>query len=280
MITLQEQKEKLLNTNAFNGVSFDPEKRLDSFIEEYEFLRNTIIFKAKEIELDEEKTEKLLNKFFNLAYEYLCAESRCLSWAITGPAKFPVSRNGKRVDLAQAKLNRYVDFFENIDKILKRITRKGESEDSKKERWLKQIEELKARQEMMKDVNSLIRKGKKDEAEKKYGIVIEKNCWGNYGFEGYSLRNNLANIKRLEEQVKRIDSVREEKKEQGFDFEGGSVIFDEEEIRFNIVFDEIPDVEVRTRLKSNGFKWSPKRKAWTRGAKTISIKTIKEILGV
>ena len=56
--------------------------------------------------------------------------------------------------------------------------------------------------------------------------------------------------------------------------------FDGDEIRWNISFDSIPEADMRTKLKSHGFKWSPRRQAWTRGAKTMSINTIKEILGV
>lgn len=32
------------------------------------------------------------------------------------------------------------------------------------------------------------------------------------------------------------------------------------------------------KLKSHGFKWSPRRRAWTRGAKTIRVETVKKIL--
>lgn len=133
---------------------------------------------------------------------------------------------------------------------------------------------------MMKDVNALIRKGKQSEAEEKYGIKLEKNCFGHIGFEAYELRNNLANIKRLEEQIQQIDRAREVKADSGFEFEGGRVEFDSEEIRYNIFFDDIPEQELRSKLKTYGFKWSPRRSAWTRGAKTINIKVIKHILGV
>lgn len=161
--------------------------------------------------------------------------------------------------------------------ILKKITRQAETQDDKKAKWLKQIEELKARQEMMKDVNKLIRQGKKEEAEKKYNITLERNWFGNYGFESFELRNNLANIKRLEDQVKTIDACRE-KSDGNFEFTGGKVEYDADKIRYNIFFDEKPDEIMRIKLKSHGFKWSPRRGAWTRGAKTISVETVKKIL--
>ena len=52
--------------------------------------------------------------------------------------------------------------------------------------------------------------------------------------------------------------------------------FNAEEIRWNIFFDDIPNQERREKLKRNGFKWSPRRQAWTRGAKTMSENYLKK----
>lgn len=269
-----EQKEQMMKTNAFDGVSFDPEKRLERFITGIESEDNKIDELCQQYGVD---SQKLKDKHFRLALDYLYAESRCLSWAITGPARFPVKTQEKRQATCEDKLNRLVYFEDNIEKYLKKITRQAETQDDKKAKWLKQIEDLKARQEMMKDVNKLIRQGKKDEAEKKYNITLEKNWFGNYGFESFELRNNLVNIKRLEDQVKTIDCCRE-KSGLNFEFAGGKVEYDAEEIRYNIFFDEKPDEIMRIKLKSHGFKWSPRRGAWTRGAKTIRVETIKKIV--
>lgn len=177
------------------------------------------------------------------------------------------------------KLSRLSYFMNNFEKTLIKITRPKETQDDKKEKWLKQLKEAKIWQEVMKEVNADLRKGlTPEEAYGMRGLTCKKNGWGNYGFESYELRNNLANIKRLESQIAQIDRLRE-KEISDFDFDGGKVKYDPEEIRFNIFFDDKPSEEIRTKLKSRGFKWSPSRGAWTRGAKTISLKTIKELLG-
>ena len=269
-----EQKEQMIKTNAFDGVSFDPEKRLERFISDIESEDNKIDELCQQYGID---SQKLKDKHFRLALDYLYAQSRCLSWAITGPARFPVKTQEKRQANCEDRLNRLVYFEDNIEKYLKKITRQAETQDDKKAKWLKQIEELKARQEMMKDVNKLIRQGKKEEAENKYNITLERNWFGNYGFESFELRNNLVTIKRLEDQVKTIDCCRE-KSGLNFEFAGGKVEYDADEIRYNIFFDEKPDEIMRIKLKSYGFKWSPHRGAWTRGAKTISVETVKKIL--
>ena len=273
----EEQKKQMRDTRAFDWVSFDPEKRIETFIREYAACEQEMLDLCNQYEIE---FSKFKEKHFKLAMNYLYSQSRCISWAITGPANFPVARAEKRHNSCEAHLNTLVDFRNNFEKLLKRITRRSETEDDKKTKWVEKIEKLKNLQEMMKDVNKLIRQGKQAEAEEKYNIKLEKNCWGNIGFESYELRNNLANIKRLEEQIKQIDRARENKAETGFEFDGGRVEFDSEEIRYNIFFDTIPEVETRSKLKSYGFKWSPRRSAWTRGAKTIRIETIKMILNV
>lgn len=274
----EQQKEQMRNTHAYDVVSFDPEKRMENFIREFEQCEVEIENKCKEFEGVD--VEKIKQKHFDLAVEFLNAESRCMSWAITGPAKFPVKRAEARQRTSEDRLNRLVDFRNGLEKYLKKITRATETEDDKKEKWEKQIEQLKARQEMMKDVNAMIRKGLKKEAEEKYGLEeIKPDCFGVVGYPAYKLSNNLANIKRLEEQVKKIDAMRNTTNE-GFEVDGVKVEYDPTEIRYNIYFASIPDEVMRTKLKSHGFKWSPRRQAWTRGAKTMSINTIKEILGV
>lgn len=278
---LEEQKEQMKSTRAFDWVSFDPEKRMDTFIREYEQEDQRMLELANKYNME---FSRFREKHFALAMEYLHSQSRCISWAISGPANFPVARQQKRQGSCEAHLNKLIDFRGNFEKLLKRINRRTETQDDKKARWIKQVELLKARQEMMKTANALLRK--KDIPAlielvgKQAAEVLQKpDFCGRVGFAGYQLSNNLANIKRLEQQIAQIDSVRENKAETGFDFDGGRVEFDAEEIRYNIFFDSIPQAEMRSKLKSYGFKWSPRRGAWTRGAKTIRIDTIKDILG-
>ena len=40
------------------------------------------------------------------------------------------------------------------------------------------------------------------------------------------------------------------------------IVKNSELMRLQLFFDEIPDKEIRTILKHNGFKWSAKNKAW------------------
>ena len=83
----------------------------------------------------------------------------------------------------------------------------------------------------------------------------------------------------MERQVAAVERMSAKPQEEmSFSFGGGRVEYDAEEIRFNIFFDEKPEAEMRANLKKRGFKWSPKRGAWTRGAKTIRVSDLKTIL--
>ena len=279
MSSIQEKKDQIIKTNAFSNTSWDPEKRIKHFAEEFEQEQNQIIELCTKYGVD---AEKFLDKHFRLSMDYVNAESRCASAAVVGFAKFPVARMEKKVNSAMNKLSRLLYFMNTFEKKLIKITRPKETEDDKKNKWTLQLEELKARQEMMKQANALLRK---KDIEGLVALVGEEQARklqipdfaGRVGYPDYKLANNLANIKRLEGQISEIDRLRE-KEIDNFVFEGGHVEYDPEEIRFNIFFEDKPDESTRSKLKSRGFKWSPRRGAWTRGAKTISMNTIKELL--
>ena len=64
--------------------------------------------------------------------------------------------------------------------------------------------------------------------------------------------------------VKNTTPAEPETRFKTWKFLGGKVIANTEKERFQIVFNEIPDKEIREELKHNGFKWSPTNNAWQR----------------
>ena len=79
----------------------------------------------------------------------------------------------------------------------------------------------------------------------------------------YELSNNNAEINRLKKRIESLER-REETGFVGWQFEGGEAVANQEENRLQLLFDEKPGEEQRSKLKSWGFRWSPSNKAWQR----------------
>lgn len=132
------------------------------------------------------------------------------------------------------------------------------------------LDKLRADQELMKTVNKAIRK-KDDQILKDMGLNDEQiaklktpDVFGCVGFASYQLSNNNANIKRIEGRIKEIQNLRnsapiEIKGENGFK------VFTAEGYH-RIEFDSKPTADVRSVVKSHGFRWSRYNGVWQRKA--------------
>lgn len=131
-------------------------------------------------------------------------------------------------------------------------------------------------QEMMKEVNAVIRSSKSDDAKidfimKKCGKSREEarnflhpsESWCDPGFAAWELANNNQEIGRLRKRILEVERYREaaaRAEEEGnseFPFNGGRIVDNIPANRLQIFFDGKPDADVRTRLKRNGFRWAP-----------------------
>lgn len=298
---------------AYSGVSFYPERRAKSEIEgyvsqmkeDYEYLRKGIkdaedekIFKQGFRRYRENYKKKYLN--------YLNAKSRTMSSMIAGPANFPVKRNQSRLNIEQGHLDELIKFRE---KVLSRIkndmnpTQIRGVGDKQLEQLETKLNDLKERQQMMKDVNKIIRSKKdvKNKIIERTGLkestvdeIMKPDFAGRVGFPTYELTNNNANIKRLEGRVaemrKKISNLDNPPIEHEFSdlivngekFEGvdGTMVKNYAEDRYQLLFNSKPDSKVRTALKKHGFRWSPKNTAWQRQISNNADYTMRQYFGV
>ncbi len=140
----------------------------------------------------------------------------------------------------------------------------------------------------MKACNAAIRKGKTDD-ERIAGIMraglnenmarklLEPDCFGGIGFQGFTLTNNNANIKRIKARIAELERMQDSPAD-GWTFDGGEVIANADANRLQIIFDSKPGEEMRTLLKKRGFKWSPRFGAWQRQLNNNAIYAAKDIL--
>lgn len=156
-------------------------------------------------------------------------------------------------------------------------------------RLTEKIERLKKLQEMMKDTNKICRDKKLSNESKieeivKLGFseeqaneIMTPDYMGRIGFASFSLTNNSANIRRLEQQLKRAIQLRKTETTET-EINGVRVVMNTEENRLQLFFPNKPDEEMRSKLKQNAFRWCPSNGCWQSYLKSWQVNRAKEIL--
>lgn len=227
-----------------------------------------------------ERAYRLAERYSKKMAEYYNKESSigmmCPSVLISGAGNFPTRKKERQV----AAWQKNHEFYEYVQGILGRIENilyGREIIKSDDERAIEKLEEklddLKGLQERMKAANKAIRM-KDTEAgndllremgysEENIKQLREPDYIGRTGYPSYLLTNNNANIRRVEERLNRLKSVKEKGSSEQ-EYETFKVVENTEAMRYQIIFEGKPDADVRTLLKSNGFKWAPSQGAWQR----------------
>jgi len=201
-------------------------------------------------------------------------DARVPSIMIVGGSNFPTRKKEKQ----NAARDRNMEDYNRIQDLLDKIRSVGlggiRSDDPNAiEKVKEKVEKLIAEQAEMKRRNAYYRKYKTmkgypsldDGAAEHWDNEIKKG----YSFHqsphpGYQLANNNANIKRLKERLQKLQDQQAQGAASDLDFDGGRIVDNEEAGRVQILFDDRPDEETRTKLKKRGFRWAPSAKAWQR----------------
>lgn len=216
---------------------------------------------------------KKMAEYFNKDFRIGCM---CPSVLICGAGNFPIKKKEKQ----NQAWERNHQFFDEIQKILDKMTSiqyGSEMIMSGDENAVKKLEEklakLKAEQENMKSANKAIRMkdiNKGNNLLKELGYSQDEikdlrtpDYCGRVGYPDYLLRNNNANIYRIESRLRNLKAAKEkgnsETENQFF-----KVVENTELMRLQLFFEDKPEQNVRVILKSNGFKWTPSQSAWQR----------------
>lgn len=251
---------------AFYNTSFSPEKRALSYIKEY-----SEILESDLKELGENQgnyREKYISKFS----DWMGAKGRCISSMITGPSNFPVRKAQKANQSEHNKSVEFSNWRERYFKAVNRVpTKSPEEELILAERNLEFLINF---QFEVKEINKEIRSSKLTDLKEIISHLVNLDYspktiqlidfrGGKYKIPSYVLTNNNATIKRTQDKVK-IMQTRIERKNTWEDitFEGGYLTIEDDRVK--IFHDEKPEKEVIQEIKSNGFRWSPHWKCWTR----------------
>ena len=240
------------------------------------------------IEVQEVYEERLVQRY----KEWFRAQSRCFSVLVTGAGNFNQRKHQKANDAERAAYERLQAWKE---KTIKRLNRKerltGMAEVERLRAILEAAEET---HEKMKQVNQICRRKCTDEEqvdaivaecgikeEQAKELVYPDPDRGTYrkGFASYQLSLNLAKIKDLKAKIARHEAMAE-KEDKVLEFEGFELELDYGEERLRIRHHEKPDAQTIQELKGNGFRWSPKNKAWQRQLTSNAVYAARRVLNL
>lgn len=206
-------------------------------------------------------------------------------------------RHRKDIDRIQRNMRRGIDAANEANAIDRRIAIAEDnaaisSDDPEAVVKLKEkLANLTASQERMKAVNKLIRlAGKKGPLAAEQALIsqlgidpitaeqlLKGDCFGNVGFADYQIRNNGAEIRRIE---KRLAQLQRSAALPQLDEEIGSARLVTSENRVQLHFTGKPTDAIRTELKRSGFRWAPTEGAWQRMRTNAAISEARRIAGL
>lgn len=187
---------------------------------------------------------------------------------------------------------------ENLDLFPEQFN-KGGMVNEELDKAISDLHKAETLQETMKKANAIIRSNKNVDArlvseaglsESSVRKIQQPDFAGRIGFPTYALTNNNASIKRLQERVKMLNKKVEgaEKAKEGqsesytFENYGGGTIdvnYPEDRVQIYFTVKSKPTPEAYTKLKSNGWHWSPSNSAWQRKITPQAISNAVYIMG-
>ena len=217
------------------------------------------------LDLYARKLAENLNKNYEIG-------TRCPSVMIVGAGNFPVKKKEKQINAWNKNMQEYRE-IQNILEKIKGIGTAGISSDDPEaiQKLKEKLLHLEEAQENKKAVNVYYKKNKtlkgcniltEEEQNDLTDYMERQNITKPYS--SFELSNNNANIKRVKERIKELEQKATDTTLKGWTFENGSIVANRELNRLQILFDEKPDEELRTKLKRNGFKWSSRQGVWQR----------------
>lgn len=202
------------------------------------------------------------------------ARGRVISPMITGPARFPVERNRKRLETERKRSEEAREYLQRGSNRMLRAAADptDTSPEAEVERIQLNLSEREESQAGMKAANAALRRGD-DAALEDLGFsaaeiaaLKKPDAVGRIGFPDYKLTNNNAEIHRLRDRLAAAEA-RQTAAAAGPKETvraGVRVVEDAQDDRLRLFFDDKPDEAMRQELKSSAFKWSPKAGAWQR----------------
>lgn len=290
---------------AFQGVSWTPEKRGDSYRADYAATMAADYAHFHQQATKGGTVDQLAEEFARYREGYrrrmlawLATESRCVSSWIAGRSNFPAARMNKRADIAHRRMGELIEFRERARRAIVRKLRPdlrpimaGDADAADK--LAAKIATAERLQECMKQANAAIRKHAKagpsaqvpalmelGYSEARAALMLKPDFCGRVGFADYELTNNGANIRRMRARLEEIERAHATQASEREGDSGIALQDDPPANRVRLIFPDRPAQDVRDQLKAAGFRWAPSVGAWQAYRNWRALETARRIAGV
>lgn len=219
----------------------------------------------------------------------------CPSVLVCGPANFPTRKKERQ----NARERALWEEYETIKGILDKIRNIGTgpvdlNDPNARDILTEQLAKEQNALDTCKSVNAYWRKHKtasgcpditETAAVSINAAMNDENSFAhlyNKPFPDYNLSSIRNKIKRIQNRITALDKLQAEQKapSENLKFDGGEIVRNADENRLQILFTDIPDPDIRQALKSHGFRWSPRNKAWQRQLTQNAEYDAKRIVGI
>jgi prefoldin subunit 5 len=221
-----------------------------------------------------------------------------VSAMISGPSGFNhrqhekyLSREGK----LWGEYDELKDIYNRIESIMVGDRIIKSSDANAIEKLETKLAELQKLQENMKAANTVLRNKKLTDAEKVEQLIavgfsessanelLKPDFCGRIGFS-YHLTNNNGNMRNVKDRIEKLKRAQAQGTKETIiesaesETEGIRIVDNVEAARLQIFFPGKPDAETRTKLKKNGFRWTPSIGAWQSYRSERANRAAKEIV--
>ena len=289
-----EELEKIA-TDAYRWNSHDPEARAETDIMGYEKQLHEDLKK-----IPEAKKQDYINTYKSKISVLFHSLSRCANPMVTGRGGFNFQRNEKAQNAYQ---NRYDEFLQWREKFLKAMQllmeRNRPEEEKREETWhrlkreiassadtIHEIDTGKARgynralfvSSIFNKVSTFAGHGEVEIVQRAIDFISEYNA----GVKKPVItpRHRFFQLPEAARRMREKLKVTRGQESREVTFEGGTLVWNYQESRLQILFNKIPEESKRRELKSSGFHWSPKNRAWQRQLNPNAVSAAKRILNL
>ena len=289
-----EELEKIA-TDAYRWNSHDPEARAETDIMGYEKQLHEDLKK-----IPEAKKQDYINTYKSKISVLFHSLSRCANPMVTGRSGFNFQRNKKAQNTYQNRYDEFLQWREKFLKAMQQLTERNRPEEEKREEtWhrlkreiassadtIHEIDTGKARgynralfvSSIFNKVSTFAGHGEVEIVQRAIDFISEYNA----GVKKPVItpRHRFFQLPEAARRMREKLKVTREQENREVTFEGGTLVWNYQESRLQILFNKIPEESKRRELKSSGFHWSPKNRAWQRQLNPNALSAAKRILNL